>query len=151
MGVYKSLGTAKAHLWRYVTGSGTPSPVGTSAPASAAVSADLAMLSKTLWFKTEKGRIKVICAGDACVDPAKMGDHFSFGTVEMIPGEVRADGEAACPADVFLDESMLRFDTVFYQNPDGTRVELTLEELFKASKAKGWVDICRMNEGKPTR
>lgn len=52
----------------------------------------------------------------------------------------------ALPATVpvYLDLSLKRFDTVYpAAGTDHSAVKLTLEELEKASRAKGWVDVCK--------
>jgi prolyl-tRNA editing enzyme YbaK/EbsC (Cys-tRNA(Pro) deacylase) len=62
-----------------------------------------------------------------------IGGVCPFGIKEGIP--------------VYLDESMLRFDTVFpAAGSSNSAIELTIEELFKYSKAKGWVDVCSIPE-----
>jgi prolyl-tRNA editing enzyme YbaK/EbsC (Cys-tRNA(Pro) deacylase) len=42
---------------------------------------------------------------------------------------------------------MLRFETVFPAAGSGnSAIELTIDELFKYSKARGWVDVCSVPE-----
>jgi prolyl-tRNA editing enzyme YbaK/EbsC (Cys-tRNA(Pro) deacylase) len=46
--------------------------------------------------------------------------------------------------DVYLDESMKRFDTLFPAcGSRSSAIELTCEELFTYASAKEWVDICK--------
>lgn len=116
---------------------------------------ELTSISKTFSFKTEKGCMLIICAGDACIDNNKFCDHFYFKAEMLSPDEViEMVGHpvgGVCPfgikegIPVYLDESMLRFDTVFHAaGSSSSAIELTIEELFKYSKAKGWVDVCRI-------
>lgn len=47
----------------------------------------------------------------------------------------------------YLDESMKRFDTMLpAAGSDNSCVVLTLEELERASRASGWVDVCKLPE-----
>lgn len=125
--------------------------------ASRALHVNLARISKTLSFKTEKGCMLVICSGDARVDIQKFRDHFYSKPKLLLPEEVSdMVGHpigGVCPfginagIPVYLDESMLRFDTVFpAAGSSNSAIELTIDELFKISKAKGWVDVCSIPE-----
>lgn len=156
-----SLETARTHFLRYVMGASVPasagSAVNTAPIPSAAQRTEAARMSKTLLFRTEKGSVRVICSGDAKIDLKKLGDHFCFGSAVLEPeealgqaGEEEGRTDPSC-AQVYLDESMLRFDTVFQPTEDGGAVELTLEELFKRVRAKGWVDICDTPDAAPVK
>ena len=113
-----------------------------------------ARISKTLAFKTEIGCLLVVCAGDVRIDNQKFRDHFyhkpkmlSYDEVEPLVGHPVG---GVCPfgvkddVPVYLDESLLRFDTVFpAAGNTSSAIELSIEELFKCAGAKGWVDVCR--------
>jgi prolyl-tRNA editing enzyme YbaK/EbsC (Cys-tRNA(Pro) deacylase) len=116
-----------------------------------------ARISKTLSFKTEKGCMLIICSGDARIDNHKFKDLFNFKAKMLSPDEVNDmvghPVGGVCPfgikegIPVYLDESMLRFDTVFpAAGSSNSAIELTIDELFKFSKAKGWVDVCTVPE-----
>ena len=46
--------------------------------------------------------------------------------------------------DVYLDESLKRFETVFPAAGSGnSMIELTIPELEKYSRSKAWIDVCR--------
>jgi len=46
--------------------------------------------------------------------------------------------------DVYLDVSMQRFDSVYPAcGSSNSAIELSCEELFEYSSAKGWVDVCK--------
>lgn len=96
----------------------------------------------------------VVVAGDARVDNHKYKETF-HKKAKMIPG---ADCEryighrpgGVCPfalpeaVPVYLDVSLKRFDIVYpAAGTDHSAVKLTLEELERASRAKGWVDVCK--------
>ena len=56
-----------------------------------------------------------------------------------------------CPFEVnevYLDESLRKFDTVYPAAGNGhTAVKLTLQELEAAAGAEDWVDVCKEPEG----
>lgn len=65
----------------------------------------------------------------------------------MLCGGVCAFGITRDDVDVWCDDSMKRFETMFPAcGSDNSAVELTLEELEKYSKARGWIDVCRFPE-----
>ena len=91
--------------------------------ASRALHVHCARISKTLSLRTEKGCMLIICAGDARIDNQKFKDYFNFKPKMLSPEEVSEmvghPVGGVCPfgikegIPVWLDESMLRFDTVF--------------------------------------
>ncbi len=123
--------------------------------AAQALGVEPARISKSLAFKAEHGCMLVVCAGDARVDNQKFKEHFylkpkmlSYDDVEELVGHPVG---GVCPfgikenVPVYLDESILRFDTVFpAAGSASSAVRLTIDELFKFSGAKGWVDVCRV-------
>ena len=49
--------------------------------------------------------------------------------------------------EVFLDESLRRFETVFPAVGSGnSAIELNLDELYEYSKALEWIDVCKLPE-----
>ena len=94
----------------------------------------------------------VIFAGDARVDNRKFKDTFhrkasmvKHDDVERLIGHPVG---GVCPfavnpgVDVYLDESLKRFQTVFPACGTGnSAIELTLPELETYSHAKGWVNV----------
>ncbi len=105
-----------------------------------------------------EGVLLVVAAGDARLDNAKYKARFGCKP-KMLGREEAADcvGHAAggvCPfgvnsgVEVWLDESLRRFDTVFpAAGSANSAIELSLRELEELSCAKGWVDVCRLPEG----
>ncbi|WP_010677939.1 YbaK/EbsC family protein [Bacillus timonensis] len=112
-------------------------------------------IAKTLSFRGEgESAILVVAAGDAKIDNKKFRHTFGL-KARMLPAEevVEQTGHViggVCPfglannLDVYLDESMKRFTTVFPAcGSINSAIELTCDELFQFSEAKGWVDVCK--------
>lgn len=112
-----------------------------------------ARIAKTLSFKNKEGEaFLVVFAGDAKIDNKKFKEQFgvkakmlSAEEVEQFTGHVVG---GVCPfglandLDVYLDESLRRFTTVFPAcGSINSAIELTCEELEKYSNAKGWVSV----------
>ena len=117
-----------------------------------------ARIAKTLSFKSKESAILVVTSGDTKIDNKKYKDKFGIKAKMLQADEVIAyTGHAiggVCPfaisdseVKVYLDESMKRFDTLLpAAGSSNSCVELTLEELYKASKAEEWIDVCKLAE-----
>jgi prolyl-tRNA editing enzyme YbaK/EbsC (Cys-tRNA(Pro) deacylase) len=126
----------------------------TVALAAQALGTEEARIAKTMSFLLDDTPLIVVVAGDARVDNHKFKETF-HKKAKMIPGEdcekyIGHRPGGVCPFDlpatvpVYLDVSLKRFDTVYpAAGTDHSAVKLTLEELEKASRAKGWVDVCK--------
>lgn len=112
-----------------------------------------ARIAKTLSFKQEEGCILIVCAGDVRVDNKKYKAYFHTKARMLTPAEVlEYTGHAiggVCPfgvsntVEVYLDESLKRFTTVFPAcGSSNSAIEFTPEELFKYSSALAWIDVC---------
>ena len=125
--------------------------------AAEALGCEEARIAKSLAFHIpgEPDRILlVVAAGDKKVDNAKYKARFR-SKARMLSREEAPDcvGFAAggvCPfgvkegVEVYLDESLRRFDTVFpAAGSSNSLIELSIPELERASAALGWVDVCR--------
>lgn len=124
--------------------------------AAKAVGTEPARIAKTLSFyeKDGDGCLLVITAGDMKIDNSKFKHFFGY-KAKMLSGEdvERLTGHAiggVCPfanpahVDVYLDDSMKRFETVFpAAGSSNSAIELTCEELAEYSHAKQWVDVCK--------
>ena len=122
--------------------------------AALAVGCEPARIAKTLSFMLPDGPVLILAAGDAKIDNAKYKATFhakakmlSFDEVEPLIGHGVG---GVCPfginegIPVWLDESLKRFDIVYpAAGTSNSAVELNLEELERASRAKGWVDVCK--------
>ncbi|MEG2000442.1 MAG: YbaK/EbsC family protein, partial [Evtepia sp.] len=99
--------------------------------------------------------ILILAAGDAKVDNRKFKDQFQTKakmlSAEELSSLVGHDAGGVCPfaihpdAEVYLDVSMKRFQTVFPAcGSANSAIELTCEELEQyASHVMGWVDVCK--------
>lgn len=126
----------------------------TVALAAQALGVEEARIAKTLSFEKPDGCILLVAAGDARIDNAKFRAAFGIKARMLNKDQVEAlTGYAAggvCPFDnpegaqVYLDESLKRFQTVFPAcGSDNSAIELDLPTLEKVSHAQGWVDVCK--------
>lgn len=122
--------------------------------AAVAVGVEPARIAKTLSLRMGEGCILVVAAGDARIDNAKYKARFGVKARFLTPDEALSKtGHAVggvCPfalpagVEVFLDESMRRFDTVYPAcGSANSAIGLTLAELERFSRAQGWVDVCK--------
>jgi len=126
--------------------------------AAAAVGTEPARISKSLSFKrADGGAMLILCAGDARIDNGKFKAKFGHKAKMLTPDEVlELIGHpvgGVCPfgmnegVEVYLDESMKRFDLVYPAVGSGnSAIGLTLDELFRFSSAIEWVDVCKLPE-----
>jgi prolyl-tRNA editing enzyme YbaK/EbsC (Cys-tRNA(Pro) deacylase) len=153
-----SIERAKKHLSRWGKDSMVVEHEASSATvelAALALGTDAARIAKTLSFLNGERTLLVVAAGDARVDSAKFKKAFGIKRARMVPAEEvelrigHAIG-GVCPfgvnegVDVWLDESLRRFTTVFPAcGSSNSSIELSLEELAEYSEACGWADVCK--------
>ena len=113
-----------------------------------------AEIAKTLSFLVDEKPVIVVMAGDARVNSSKFKGKFHTKP-HMIPREQVVDlighePGGVCPfaikedVPVWLDVSMKRFEIVHpAAGDDYTSAKMTLDELFDASNAEGWCDVCK--------
>jgi prolyl-tRNA editing enzyme YbaK/EbsC (Cys-tRNA(Pro) deacylase) len=121
-------------------------------------------IAKTLSFRAKDscsradgpGCILVVAAGDARIDGRKFKESFGVKSKMLSPEEALAcTGHAVggiCPfavedplAAIYLDVSLRRFASVFTAcGSSNSIMEITNEELFVISRARNWVDVCRV-------
>ena len=153
-----SIEKAKKHLSRYGKDSRVVEHEASSATvelAALALGTDAARIAKTLSFLNGERTLLVVAAGDARVDSGKFKKAFGIKKARMVPAEEVEPriGHAiggVCPfgvnegVDVWLDESLRRFTTVFPAcGSSNSSIELTLDELAECSEACGWADVCK--------
>ncbi|MCI6184561.1 MAG: YbaK/EbsC family protein [Clostridiales bacterium] len=125
--------------------------------AALALGVDGARIAKTLSFKKGDSCILILAAGDARIDNHKFKDKFHMKAKMLAPDEVLTlvghPVGGVCPfgindgIDVYLDESLKRFETVFPAVGSGnSAIELNLDELYKYSNAIEWIDVCKLPE-----
>ena len=126
--------------------------------AARALQTEGARIAKTLSLHgKEGGCLLVVCAGDHKIDNQKFKARFGFKPKMLSPEEALAlTGHAVggvCPFAlpdgvlVCLDISLKRFETVFpAAGSSSSALELTCDELFAASGALSFEDVCKQRE-----
>ena len=126
--------------------------------AAIALGTDGARIAKTISLHGKDGGcILVVCAGDFKIDNQKFKARFGFKPRMLSPDEAIAlTGHAVggvCPfalpagVPVYLDLSLKRFDTVYpAAGSSSSAVRLSPDELFSASHAESFEDLCKSRE-----
>ena len=125
--------------------------------AALALGVEGARIAKTLSFKRDDGCILILAAGDARIGNHKFKEKFHMKAKMLTPDEVLSlvghPVGGVCPfginegIDVYLDDSLKRFETVFPAvGSPSSAIELNLDELFKYSNAVEWIDVCKLPE-----
>lgn len=127
--------------------------------AAEAVGVEGARICKTLSFKLKDGTgILIQMAGDAKIDNKKYKEQFGEKAKMLSPEEVPeytnheiggvcAFGVTREDVKIYCDDSMKRFETVFPAcGSDNSAIELTLDELFRFSKALDWINVTKLPE-----
>ena len=127
----------------------------TVALAAKALGTEEARIAKTLSLEAKDGTcLLVVAAGDVKIDNHKFKEAFGFKAKMLSFDDVLIKtGHAAggvCPfanpegTQIFLDESLRRFETVFPAcGSANSAIELSPETLFDISHALGFVDVCK--------
>ncbi len=123
--------------------------------AAAALGTEGARIAKTISvYGKDGGCVLVVTAGDYKLNNGKFKARFGFKPHMLSFDDVLAmTGHAVggvCPfalpegVDVYLDESLKRFDLVYpAAGTASSAVVLTPDELFNASQACSWEDLCK--------
>lgn len=124
--------------------------------AAKALNCEPKRIAKTMSFIVDDKPILIALAGDTKIDNSKFKNEFHT-KAKMIPFEEVENviGHAAggvCPfginegINVYLDESLKRFETVFPAcGSSNSAIELTIEEFEKTSKYIKWIDVGKEN------
>ena len=125
--------------------------------AAAALHTEPARIAKTMTFADKDGGcIIVVTAGDTKIQNAAFKERFGQKAKMLSYEEALAfTGHAVggiCPfalpdtgCRVYMDESLLRFDTVYpAAGTANSAVALTPDELFKAGGGLEWVNVCAL-------
>ncbi len=129
----------------------------TVALAAQALGCEENRIAKTLSFHVGEKVILIVAAGDAKIDNPKYKAFFgtkakmlSFEEAEPLIGHAVG---GVCPfavndgIDVYLDESLKRFETVFPAcGSSNSAIELSLSELEEHSTYVAWIDVCKLPE-----
>ena len=125
--------------------------------AALAVGCEPSRIAKTMSFFVDGRAVLIVMAGDAKISNPKFKSVF-HQKAAMIPSEKVQEYTGFAPGGVcpfaaaegvpvYLDESLKRFAMVYPSGGNAqSAVELNLEELWKASRAKGWVDVSKLPE-----
>lgn len=122
--------------------------------AAKALNCEPKRIAKTLSFMLNGHAILIVTAGDAKIDNHKYKERFGAKAKMLSADEVETlVGHAVggvCPfginegIEVYLDESLKRFDTVFPAcGSSNSAIELSPQELEKYSGFSEWVDVCK--------
>lgn len=122
--------------------------------AAEAVGCEPARIAKTMSFFAGGTPVLIVTAGDRKIDNAKYRAQFHTKAKMIPPDQVEeAVGHGiggVCPfaaaegTQVYLDESLKRFDTVYpAAGSANSAVRLTVEELEELSESRGWIDVCK--------
>ena len=123
--------------------------------AAAALGTDGARIAKTISLHGKDGGcILVVSAGDYKIDNQKFKARFGFKPRMLSPDEALSmTGHAVggvCPfalpegIPVYLDVSLRRLSTVYpAAGSSNSAVSLSCDELFSASRAESWEDLCK--------
>ena len=126
--------------------------------AAVAVGTEPARIAKSLTFYTKENEcLMIVTAGDQKIDNAKFKAFFGYKAKMMsFEDALLATGHAVggvCPfanpagVHVYLDESMRRFDVIYpAAGSASSAVKLSSDELFLASRAIAWIDVCKPRE-----
>ncbi len=123
--------------------------------AAAALGTEGKRIAKTLSFLVDGKAVLVVTAGDAKIDNRKFKDFFHVKakmlSCEQVTELIGHAVGGVCPfavnkgVEVYLDESLKRFKTVFLACGSGnSAIELTIPELEKYSGYKEWVDVTKL-------
>ena len=120
--------------------------------AALAVGCEPARIAKTLSFRLGDGALLIVAAGDVKIDNAKFKAQFHQKAAMLSHDDVEAllhqRVGGVCPfgasVPVYLDASLKRFSVVYpAAGNDHSAVELTPNELERASRSVGWIDVCK--------
>lgn len=122
--------------------------------AARALHCEAQRIAKTLSFYGKQGVILVVTAGDRKIDNKKYREYFGLKAQMLKLGEVEPlighEVGGVCPfavaegVAVYLDVSLMRFETVFpAAGSANSMIELNMEELERYSNCKAWVDVCK--------
>ena len=122
--------------------------------AAQALGCEPARIAKSLSFLVGDRAVLVVTAGDTKVNNGKFKAQFGVKAKMLTPDQVvELVGHAVggvCPfavkdtTQVYLDESLKRFTTVFPAcGSSSSAIELNMEELEGCSNYLQWIDVCK--------
>lgn len=134
-----------------------PTSSATVALAAQNLNCEEARIAKTLSFQLKNKCILIVTAGDTKIDNAKFRHEFGE-KAHMLPSDIVEDKighpvGGVCPfavndnVEIYLDESLKRFETVFPAcGSINNAIEITNEELEKTTNYIKWINVCKPKE-----
>lgn len=129
--------------------------------AAEALHTECARIAKSITlYNKDNSCMILVAAGDVKIDNARFKATFGQKARMMSHEDaLSATGHAVggiCPfalpsgVSVYLDRSLQRFDTVYpAAGSASSAVVMNCDELFTASGALGWVDVCKARDTQP--
>ncbi|MBQ8183091.1 MAG: YbaK/EbsC family protein [Clostridia bacterium] len=125
--------------------------------AARALNTEGCRIAKTLSFSVNNSPILIVTAGDAKIDNKKYKSFFGAKakmlSFDEVTEKIGHGVGGVCPfainegVDVYLDESLKRFETVFPAcGSSNSAIELTPDELEQYSNITQWIDVCKLPE-----
>ncbi|WP_019124177.1 YbaK/EbsC family protein [Peptoniphilus grossensis] len=122
--------------------------------AAAALNCQPERIAKSLSFMLRDKIVIVVTAGDVKIDNKKFKEFFATKArmidKDRVEDLIGHEVGGVCPfavkdgVEVYLDQSIKRFDTVFPAcGSSNSAIELSIEELEKCSNYKAWLDVCK--------
>lgn len=122
--------------------------------AAAALNCQPERIAKSLSFIVKDKPVIIVTAGDVKIDNKKFKEFFGTKAKMIDKDRVKElighEVGGVCPfavkdgVEVYLDDSLKRFDTVFPAcGSSNSAIELSIEELEKCSNYKAWLDVCK--------
>ena len=134
-----------------------PTTSATVKEAAEALGTEEARIAKTLSFKLKDKYIVVVTKGDVKIDNAKyrhtFGEKAHMVAADEVEEKIGHPVGGVCPfalnddVEVYLDESLKKFETVFPAcGATNNAIEISIEELEKVTNYKSWVDVTKEKE-----
>lgn len=125
--------------------------------AARAFNTEESRIAKSLSFKIEDRIILIVVAGDVKIDNSKYKKEFNSKahmlSFEEVEEKVGHPVGGVCPfavnegVEIYLDESLKRFETVFPAcGATNNAIEISIEELDYVVKPLKWVDVCKLKD-----
>lgn len=127
--------------------------------AAKALKTEETRIAKTLSFIVNDKPILIVISGDMKIDNTKYKSCFNTKahmiSIDDVENLIGHNIGGVCPfaindgVDVYLDESLKRFETVFPAcGSSNSAIELSIDELERYSNYKKWIDVCKKIEKK---
>ena len=134
-----------------------PSSSATVALAAQNLNCEEARIAKTLSFKLKDKYIVIVTKGDVKIDNAKyrhtFGEKAHMVAADEVEEKIGHPVGGVCPfalnndVEVYLDESLKKFETVFPAcGATNNAIEISIEELEKVTNYTAWIDVTKEKE-----